>query len=395
MHCVVRSPELRSLIFADCGNRSLVALAQTCHDFFATAAPIMWRSLSSLGPLFGCLPQSVAKMTDPTHMALQQQAPQLSSLTISCRPFQHPTNLFVGCDALKSLHLSSVDHETVKAIARLPQLHELHIGFPSSLSFDTSAFPERPFASLSSLTISKGLDSTIIAFFSLVSAASLATVTIHSECQFPLRSLCESLSKHSAKMRQLKIEAEGTDLTCQDVEPLLSCRNLVAVCITPSRLVKLDGAGLARMAKAWPRLQELWIRSGDESRSQHDLSLALVDLQAFAEWTPCLRRLSIDFDATQVAALPELDERSGLDETLRSPGRALAYLNVGYSPIDDADADAVASVLSTWFPGLQAVGYLRRYPEKQYGFDGWARVMNKVSGGRQPPASVVRSVFYP
>ena len=68
MHYVVRSPELRSHIFADCGNRFLVALAQTCHDFFATAAPIMWRSLSSLGPLFGCLPQSVAKMTDPTHM---------------------------------------------------------------------------------------------------------------------------------------------------------------------------------------------------------------------------------------------------------------------------------------------------------------------------------------
>ena len=196
-------------------------------------------------------------------------------------------------------------------------------------------------------------------------------------------------------MRQLKIEAEGTDLTCQDVEPLFSCRNLVAVCIIPSRLVKLDGAGLARMAKAWPLLQELWIRSADESRSQHDLSLALVDLQAFAEWTPCLRRLSIDFDATQVAALPELHERSGLDETVRNPRSALAYLNVGYSPIADADADAVASILSTWFPGLQAVGYLRRYPEKQYGFDGWARVMNKVSGGRQPPASVVRSVFYP
>lgn len=247
--------------------------------------------------------------------ALQQQAPQLSSLAITCRPSERPTNLFVGCDTLKSLHLSSVDHETVKAIARLPQLQELHIGFPSSLSFDTSAFPERPFASLSSLTISKGLDSTIIAFLSLVSAVSLATVTIHSECQFPLRSLCESLSKHGAKMHQLKIEAEGTDLTWQDVEPLLTCRNLVAVCITPSRLVKLDGAGLARMAKAWPLLQELWIRTAD-ARSRHDLSLALVDLQAFAEWTPCLRRLSIDFDATQVAALPELDERSGLS-TLR------------------------------------------------------------------------------
>ncbi|KAL1704805.1 hypothetical protein EV121DRAFT_280050 [Schizophyllum commune] len=394
MHYVVRSPELRSLICANCGNRSLVALAQACHDFFATAAPIMWRSLSSLGPLFGCLPQSFAKMTDPTHMALQQQAPQLSSLTITCRPFQRPTNLFVGCDALGSLHLSSVDHETVKAIARLPQLQELHIGFPSSLSFDTSAFPERPFASLTSLTISKGLDSTIIAFLSLVSAVSLATVTIHSECQFPLRSLCESLSKHGTNMRQLKIEVEGTDLTCQDVEPLLSCRNLVAVCIIPSRLVKLDGAGLARMAKAWPLLQELWIRTAD-ARSKHDFPPALVDLQAFAEWTPCLRRLSIDFDATQVAALPELDERSGLDGTPRNPPSALAYLNVGYSPIADADADAVASILSTWFPGLQAVGYLRRYSEKQYGFDGWARVMNKVSGGKQPPASVVRSVFHP
>ncbi|KAI4521011.1 hypothetical protein K525DRAFT_285406 [Schizophyllum commune Loenen D] len=325
MHYVVRSPELRSLICANCGNRSLVALAQTSHDFFATAAPIMWRSLSSLGPLFGCLPQSVAKTTDPSHMALQQQAPQLSSLAITCRPFQRPINLFVGCDALGSLHLSSVDHETVKAIARLPQLQELHIGFPSSLSFDTSAFPERPFASLSSLTISKGLDSTIIAFLSLVSAVSLATVTIHSKSQFPLRSLCESLSKHGANMRQLKIEAEGTDLTCQDVEPLLSCRNLVAVCIIPSRLVKLDGAGLARMAKAWPLLQELWIRTADV-RSKHDFPLALADLKAFAEWTPCLRRLSIDFDATQVDALPELDERFGPDETLRS---ALAYLNAG------------------------------------------------------------------
>ncbi|KAL1695720.1 hypothetical protein GGG16DRAFT_121505 [Schizophyllum commune] len=355
MHPVVRSPELRSHIFADCGNRSLVALAQTCHDFFATAAPIMWRSLSSLGPLFGCLPQSVAKMTGPSHMALRQQTPQLSSLAITCHASERPTNLFVGCDTLRSLHLSSVDHGIVKAIARLPQLHELHIGFPSSLSFDTSAFPERPFASLSSLTISKGLDSTIIAFLSLVSAVSLATVTIHSECQFPLRSLCESLSKHGAKMRQLKIEAEGTDLTCQD---------------------------------------ELWIRTAD-ARSEHDFPLALADLQAFAEWTPCLRRLSIDFDATQVAALPELDERSGLDETLCNQRSALAYLNVGYSPIADADADAVASILSIWFPGLQAVGYLRRFPEKQYGFDGWARVMNKVSGGRQPPASVVRSVFYP
>ncbi|KAL1677946.1 hypothetical protein EV122DRAFT_290652 [Schizophyllum commune] len=354
MEGFVHSLELRSLIFADCGNRSLVALAQTCHDFFAIAAPIMWRSLSSLGPLFCCLPQSVAKTTDPSQMALRQQTPQLSSLTITCRPFQRPTNLFVGCDALKSLHLSSVDHETVKAIARLPQLQELHIGFPSSLSFDTSAFSERPFASLSSLTISKGLDSTIIAFLSLVSAVSLVSVTVCSECQLPLRSLCESLSKHGANMRQLKIETEGTDLTCQD----------------------------------------LWIRTAD-ARSKHDFPPALADLKAFADWTPCLRRLSIDFDATQLTALPQLDERSGLDEPLRNPRSALAYLNVGYSPIDDADADAVASVLSTWFPGLQAVGYLRRYPEKQYGFDGSARVMNKVSGGRQPPASVVRSVFHP
>lgn len=68
--------------------------------------------------------------------ALRQQTPQLSTLAITCHPSERPTNLFVGCDTLKSLHLSSVDHGIVKAIARLPQLQGLRIGFPFSLSFE-------------------------------------------------------------------------------------------------------------------------------------------------------------------------------------------------------------------------------------------------------------------
>ncbi|KAI5887137.1 uncharacterized protein SCHCODRAFT_02517028 [Schizophyllum commune H4-8] len=348
MHRVVQILELRTLIFADCNNRSLVALAQTCSDFFETAAPIIWRSLSSLGPLFACLPQSVADLTDPSQTALQQQTPQLSSFTLDCHLAKCPADLFLGCDTLKSLHLSSVDRGIMKAIARLPRLQELHIAFPFSLSFDTSAFTARAFASLTSLTISQGRDSTIIAFLSLLSVVSLVSVTIRSSFECSPRYLCENLKKHGAKMRQLKIEAAGTDIS----PGRTSSHYFPATTSSPS-------ASFHRAMSSWTVL---------------------------AKRTPRLRRLSIDFDATRVVALPDLDE------TLRNPRSALAYLNVGYSPI--GDADAVASILSTWFPKLQAVNYLRHYPEKQYGFDGWAQVMNKVSGGREPPASVVRSVLY-
>ncbi|KAI4519594.1 hypothetical protein K525DRAFT_205695 [Schizophyllum commune Loenen D] len=99
-----------------------------------------------------------------------------------------------------------------------------------------------------------------------------------------------------------------------------------------------------RLARAWPLLEQLCIQ-GTYSHSIAPL-WSLQDLYAFAIFTPRLRHLTIDFDATNMTA-PSFPP-------LHIPQMQLTHLEIlCFSPI--GDPDTVASILSDAFPSLHTV----------------------------------------
>ncbi|KAL1759687.1 hypothetical protein FB107DRAFT_204530 [Schizophyllum commune] len=58
MHAVLRTAELRALIFEELPRRSLAALARSCKDLSLSALAVLWYELRNLQPVYRLLPES-------------------------------------------------------------------------------------------------------------------------------------------------------------------------------------------------------------------------------------------------------------------------------------------------------------------------------------------------
>uniref|UniRef100_D8PYL1 Expressed protein n=2 Tax=Schizophyllum commune (strain H4-8 / FGSC 9210) TaxID=578458 RepID=D8PYL1_SCHCM len=134
--------------------------------------------------------------------------------------------------------------------------------------------------------------------------------------------------------------------------------------------------GAERLARAWPLLEQLCIQ-GTYSHSIAPL-WTLQDLYAFATFTPHLRHLTIDFEATDMTA-PSFPP-------LHVSQTQLTHLEIlCFSPI--GDPDTVASILSSAFPSLHTVMlselrvmfYDLSYEMERYN-QKWERVAKLLSG---------------
>ena len=58
MHAVLRTAELRALIFEELPRRSLAALARSCKELSQSALAVLWYELRNLQPVYRLLTES-------------------------------------------------------------------------------------------------------------------------------------------------------------------------------------------------------------------------------------------------------------------------------------------------------------------------------------------------
>ncbi|KAJ7135714.1 hypothetical protein C8R44DRAFT_534588, partial [Mycena epipterygia] len=141
---------------------------------------------------------------------------------------------------------------------------------------------------------------------------------------------------------QLDIYSVGGEI----FKPLLSFSNLVSLSLSHPVGFNLDDAVVRDMARAWPRIELLWLPHG---RSPHRISprVTLEGVYAFAIHCPRLQALTMTFDATVVP-------KAKIEGRNRVSQHSLGLLDVAYSPV--SKPRPVATFLSAIFPHLKTIG---------------------------------------
>ncbi|KAJ7133092.1 hypothetical protein C8R44DRAFT_549147, partial [Mycena epipterygia] len=153
-------------------------------------------------------------------------------------------------------------------------------------------------------------------------------------------------------------DVENYSLDISTLRTLFCFGNLTSVVIRSPLGFDLDDGAVLELARAWPRLESLHLKSHVEQPRNPTLGC----LQSFAEHCPSLRLLGITLDARQV---PAPDHSSAT----RIIQRSLAILNVDSSPI--AAPISVGRYLSGLFPCLRTV---RANNDEEYDSEVWLEV---------------------
>jgi hypothetical protein len=345
-------PHLRSITFEDAMTNQTELLGSHLHLF---------------------LPDSVTEITmdlDIGNWSLLPRLPPLHSsfALVNLRTHGFPDddkrNLiskFLGAlDRVIHLHVPTLNRAALEHLATLATLKSLAMynadvadlspgiiwtaGFPALTDL---RFYGAPFEFISDLT--QGLSNSPVASLYLSSSDFPTEIT--------MRSLCLILSTHIAHSALFEVRLElghDHDSDVRDVfdghtiSPLLCFSRIQKLDLESPGGFKLDDAMVWDMARAFPELRQLSLRSS--TRVHCTPSMTLHGLRAFATHCPELRSISIAFDATVIppaanCATPDVFQTE------------LTYLFLVASPI--SSPPHVARFLSGIFPNLVALSHFR------------------------------------
>ncbi|KAJ6551945.1 hypothetical protein B0H19DRAFT_1264557 [Mycena capillaripes] len=264
---------------------------------------------------------------------------------------------------LESLNVPLLDNVALAHLSELPSLTRLTMKSYEPL---TSSFQPQadyiPFSALTDLATPTMVGT--IALLTKFSGFSLVNLTILSSWIQPTKDVagrfysalathCSRSSLQSIRIfgdhdnptklnpNQTHIYSVGGDI----IEPLFSFANLVSVALSHPVGFDLDDAIILRMARAWPRIEDLTLEAGP---SRHMRSrVTLEGVYAFGMHCPNLEVLGMTFDATVV---PKIRSRNGKK---RKSQRTLYSLHAAISPI--SSPGRVAKFLNVIFPQLTEI----------------------------------------
>ncbi|KAJ6480586.1 hypothetical protein C8R47DRAFT_1136238 [Mycena vitilis] len=285
---------------------------------------------------------------------------------------------------LEFLDVRTLDSESLIHLGALPTLQTLCAILPSSLSFpgvpDGSMFLQlRAFSSHPE----QDQGGEILPLLALMRTWARPQLTTFEADIFECRSLddIDALYKSLANncshdhLTMLQLEFMELDPPALPAHPgslfsaLLCFRRLTIVEIQVPTGYDIEDATVAMIARAWPAIEELALRS----RVTHEPRCTLLSLASFARHCPQLWLLSITVDASEV---PRVAFAAGL----RQPQDKLKFLDVGTSPISTVGATTSAAFLSSIFCSLTQITADRGWNVGDVHYKQWMRVQRLIPG---------------
>ncbi|KAJ7510984.1 hypothetical protein B0H11DRAFT_1956829 [Mycena galericulata] len=329
-------------------------------------------ALSSLD--FRCEP-TISNLTLLSTLA--RTCPRLKRLSMAFFPdSQNPgaaaSMIASSLQHIESLTTETLDLATLTRIGRFPTLKSLHLKkFPV---ITDGSFPHNStFATLQNLTINLvGLD-TVTRFFGMCSGIPLNSL----ELGFPaflsavetdafLTKITTTCS-HSC-LRSLKLTTNGgenhTEVLARDAGDLkfalrgrslgtLFCfANLISLFISSAVRWDICDDTVADVAQAWPRLENLTLRT---TYPRTPVRLTLRTLHHLAEYCPRLRAFEMTFDATTPAP-----QNTGIPTVAQNQ---LTSMHVADSPL--VNTGGVARFLSSIFPNVRRILTNREWEDNE------------------------------
>ncbi|KAJ6587513.1 hypothetical protein DFH09DRAFT_1074744 [Mycena vulgaris] len=252
--------------------------------------------------------------------------------------------------------VDNLDGAAYEHLGHLPSLKKLVL-FDPQMPRDiplasTRALSQFPiYSSLESLSFGMTTLEKITAFITIIARCPIQILEVEELVSSPTRDVAKlffaALTAHCSPHSLLRINtgtsgisiSEELDAMVDSVTfRLLFCfTNLVTVHLPPPFEFDLDDTDIREMARAWPRIESLELRCTPFTRSR----ITLKGLSFFAEYSPHLSTLEMDFDATSV---PEWD----VSAATTPPQTSLAHVFVEHCPI--ATPGPVAAFISRIFP---------------------------------------------
>ncbi|KAG9040311.1 hypothetical protein FS837_000812 [Tulasnella sp. UAMH 9824] len=112
----------------------------------------------------------------------------------------------------------------------------------------------------------------------------------------------EILSNGFDSLQELNIVQADANINFASIRPLLACRSLHQVCLRAARIAALHSSEVIAMAKGWPKIEELRLRSSLPGTTElHSFPI----LSVFAKHMgPTLKILGLDFGFDTTTPLP-------------------------------------------------------------------------------------------
>ncbi|KAJ6589738.1 hypothetical protein B0H19DRAFT_241550 [Mycena capillaripes] len=260
---------------------------------------------------------------------------------------------------LEELEVRTIDAETLKYLGRLPTLKTLR-----AVLSDSVAFPDVPngsmFSHLRTANFRPEQDpgGGIVPLLALLCTwknpqlMSFEADVFDSRGLEDVERLYQLLAGHIAhdhlEMLQLEImQPEPPVIAVHPgglFKPLFSFTRLTVMELMVPVGYDFDDATVAEMARAWPAIEELGLRS----RTNHEPRCTLLALESFARHCPNMWLLSITLDASSMPAT------LGTDDGVL-PQQKLKRLDLAWSRISTAAVAAVPAFLSGLFANLTQI----------------------------------------
>ncbi|KAJ7137356.1 hypothetical protein C8R43DRAFT_1019984 [Mycena crocata] len=261
---------------------------------------------------------------------------------------------------LENIKISIPDVGTLQAIGRMRTLRKAFL-HELPLELSTSTIPDGPFfANTQEISLTHVDHPAVIAFLDMCTHSTLIILSIQFDSYAP-RSLMRPLFRALAACRpwhqsltqiRLNIDTlvaepavQGDEylVDIQTLRPLFCFGNVKEVHITTLLGLSLDDAGIADMARSWPRIQILsFIGYGRVVTPP----ATLQGLRYLAQYCPSLVELYMTFDASSVPPATAEPHQHIFQTSLSS-------FEVDYSPI--TSPFDVARFLSGIFPNLRSI----------------------------------------
>ncbi|RDB28159.1 hypothetical protein Hypma_001333 [Hypsizygus marmoreus] len=279
------------------------------------------------------------------------------------------SHIIRGWAHLQILSVSNLTPDAFQYIASLPDLKQLTLNDMA----DVSPIPSPPpipqngvFPALRDLNIVYGHPDIGIGLLQTTVCASLTNLKISLPCDAEHgNGILEVIRDHSAAhstLQSLLVQSSETpfvngapsDITptalkTESLRGLFVFINLSAVQLEIAGGFDLDDAGIEEMARAWPRLESLWLRTGAATPHQRP-RLTLRALVILARECPALATLGVGYLDATMDALNAARSFAGDRPVVN---KHVYSIDIRHSPIDDIQQ--VGLFLCTVFTGLEAV----------------------------------------
>ncbi|KAJ6616339.1 hypothetical protein B0H10DRAFT_2037589 [Mycena sp. CBHHK59/15] len=321
-----------------------------------------------LGPHIGSIAFSVRD--DLSHLSflstLAQKHPALRDVSIysdfsSHRQTRSISAMLLGLLHVEYINVPSLNLAALKHVGGLPTVKSLavrNISFPKS-------FDQPMFCSLQILELRRAEIESTTAFINMWSDAPLESLRLHfstvpttgaMERLFTtLASRCSQASLWSLMLDSARLFVRDTDRAeyVYSLSSLFPFFNLTRVHIQSPVGFDLHDASILDMARAWPKIEELMLKSACQfSRPR----VTLQGLRYLAQYCPELHSLQMAFDATRTSPWEARGRKRVVQENLE-------HLEVEYSMI--SKPLRVARFISGIFPNLRCIFTDREHEDNE------------------------------